>query len=211
MTFHHPSNIDARGSIFNDVHRDQINIQNYSVYITLGSTLGQALPYLRSSGVGPSLPIPGSDTLSQEIVVLPTCLSAANSTRDIAACLIVKIVQSLMASDASDQFRGLKEDLNILQQTLTLTGLAIQAYEHTPLAPSLANVVGKETERCLRVLRTLNGSIDAYQQGLNSTRLNFFWGQVWLSAHEQVELASLRRELSDCQKSLSGCLRVLDS
>jgi hypothetical protein len=45
MTFHHPANIDARGSIINDVHHDQINIENYNVYITLGSTLGQALVY----------------------------------------------------------------------------------------------------------------------------------------------------------------------
>ena len=211
MTFHHPANIDARGSIINDVHHDQINIQNYNVYITPGSTLGQALLSPHSLGVGPSLPIPGSETLSREIVVLPTSLSTAKSTRDIAAGLIVKIVQLLMSSDASDQFRDLKEDLNILQKTLTLTGLAIQAYERTPLIPSLANILGKETERCLNILRALNGSIDTSQRGLNSTRLAILWDRVRLSAHKEIGLASLRRELSDCQKSLSGCLRVLDS
>ena len=210
MTFHHPANIDARGSIINDVHHDQINIHNYNVYITLGST-SLSLPCPRRSGVSASLSIPGPDTISQEIAVWPTCHSTANSTRDIAACLVIKIMQSLMVSDASDQFYDLKADLHILQQTLTLTGLAIQAYEHTPLAPSLADVIDKETEKCLSVLRALNRSIDTYQQGLNLTRLKFLWGQVWLSAHEQVELASLRRELSVCQKSLGGCLRVLDS
>ena len=61
----------------------------------------------------------------------PTYHSAATFARDVTNGLIVEIVQLLMGSDAS--FHDLKEDLNTLQQMLTLTGMAIEAYEHTPL------------------------------------------------------------------------------
>jgi hypothetical protein len=209
MAFNRFTNTDARESVFNDVHRDQINIQTCNLYIVLGSA-EQAL-LLHSLGIDLVHPSSNSETLSRGTDLLPTYRFQADSAHDVAARLIVSIVQSLMVSATFDQFRDLRDDLNKLQQTLTLTGLAIRVYERTLLGRHITTAIGKETERCLGVLRALIESIGAYQRGFNSTRIKFPWSKVWWSTHDMDELASLRRELCDCQKSLGECLLVLDS
>jgi hypothetical protein len=211
MAFGHSSGINAEESIFNEVHRDQTNI-TYNIYITPGSDPEKALPLLCSLDAGVHLPTPSPESSSEGTVLLPTHHgSTTNSAGDIASRLIVSIVQSLMVSDASDQFRDLKRDLNRLQQTLALADLAIQAYECAPIGRSLASAVGKVVEQCLRVLRELLNAIDAYQLGLRLTPINMLWSRVWRSGNELDQLATIRGKLSVCRIELGECLQILDS
>ena len=205
--FDHASNTDASQSIFNDVRRDQ---NTFNVYITLDSAPEQTQHLLRSLGVVLPVPDEGSEISTRGTVFRPTHRSAATSSRDIAGRLIVEIVQSL-ESDAADQFRDLKEDLNILKQVLDLTGLAIEAYEHTSVGSTLGKAIDRETERCLEVLRELLNAIRAYQRSLRSTSINFLWGRVLGSAYTSDELAIWREKLTACEKSLAECLQLLDS
>jgi hypothetical protein len=209
--FDRASETDASNSIFNDVGHNQTNIRGYNVYVNLVSAPKRDPAVLRHPGVGPPLQDPHSETSSREIVLRPTFRSTDCSARDIAARLIVEIVQSLMASNASDQFYDLKEELNTLQQTLDLTGLAIEAHQCTPLGRILANSIGKETEQCIGVLRELLSAIRAYQRDRKSTLMNFSWSRVSGSGCESGERRIWRQKLSTCQRSLGECLQVLDS
>ena len=204
--FDHASNIDTRDSSFNGVGRDQTNI--YYVYNLVSPELhGQAV--LHRPGPVSSLQTPHSETPSGTIVLRPTFRSAASSSHDIAARLIIEIVQLLMTSDNSDQFRDLKEDLKTLQQTLDLTGLAIDAFQCIPLGRILASTIGNETEQCIGVLQEFRSAIRAHQQVLSSTRINVPWNRVG-SGWKSGEIRMWREKLSACQKSLEECLQVLD-
>lgn len=198
-------NTDARNSIFNDVSRDQTNIQttNYNVYINRFSAPEPGPAVSRSADACPSLQAPRSETSFQDIVLLPTFRSVASSVRHPAAQLIDEILQSLMASDI---WRDLKEDLTTLQQALDLTGLAITACLRTPLGQILANTIRKETDQCLGVLRELLTAIVTYQRYINSP-----WGQMWGSGCQSGEGGIWRKKLIACRKSLCECLHVLDS
>ena len=206
--FESASDIHANHSTFNGVGRDQTN--HYNIYVGAVS-IEHNHAVLRHSEAGSPLQGPHSDTSSRGIVLRPTFRSTASDDRHISARLIVEIVQSLMASDASDQFHDLKEDLNTLQQTLDLTGLAIEAYQCTPLGRLLTNTIGKEMEQCIGVLRELLSAIRAYQRDLGSTRVIFSWSRGSGSGYELGQIRNWREKLSACQKSLGECLQVLDS
>ena len=204
--FDRASHVDASNSIFNDVGHNQTNIiSGYNVYVNLVSATN------RRPGVGPPLQGLHSEMSSREIVLRPTFRSTDCSVRHIAARLIVEIVQSLMASNTSDQFHDLKEELGALQQTLDLTALAIDAHQCTPLGRILANSIGKETEQCIGVLRELLSTIRAYRRGLRSTPIIFPWSRASGSGCESGERRIWQQKLTASQKSLGECLQVLDS
>ena len=116
-----------------------------------------------------------------------------------------------MDPDSSDLYRDLKLELKSLQEIITLTGLAIQAYEYTPLGRGLANVVDQAAEGRRVILQELFDTISGYRQGLNPMDIRYFWRQVWWSGYEVDELASLRVKLSACRNSLLQCLKALNS
>jgi len=205
--FNHASDIGAKDSSFNEVGRDQTN-NTYNIVYNLVSAPERGLVFHRPGPISP-LQVPHSETSSRTIVLRPTFRSAPSSARHIAARLIVEIVQSLMDSGTSDQFCDLKENLNTLQQTLDLTGLAIDAFQCIPLGRILASTIGNETEQCIGVLRELLSAIRAYQRGLRSTRINLSWNRVG-SGCKSGEIRIWREKLSACQKSLGECLRMLD-
>jgi hypothetical protein len=89
------------------------------------------------------------------MALTPTFHPTISYSGNIAARLIIKIVELLMDPEYSDYHRDLKMELESLQQTLTLAGLAIYAYEYTPLGRSLADIMNQEAERCCVVLKDL--------------------------------------------------------
>jgi hypothetical protein len=217
MVLGNPRNTDARGGIYNDVNGDQthnttIHHQTINLNISLTGS-GPTLHHIgRDIGNDLALLTLGPETPYQNEVQAQISQSNARSTSsDIAPVLIIAIVQLLVDPDTSDYCRDLKVELELLHQTLTLAGLAIDAYEYTPLGRSLANIVNQEAERCCVVLRELLDIIDTYRQDLNPTRIWYLWRQVWWSGCDADELASLRIKLSACQKSLGQCLRALNS
>jgi hypothetical protein len=214
MVLDHSENVDARGGTFNDVHRDQFHArdnttiyhQTFHVNISAsspGQTLHRLLGDINTSD---------SRTWSEAKVLAPVNRSNTSSSgRDIAARLIIQIVQALIDPDSADLYQHLKLELKSLQTIFTLTGLAIHAYEYTPLGPSLTNIINQESERCRVVLQELLKTINRYRQGLDSTRISYFWRQVCWSGCEVDELTSLRMKLLACRESLGECLMALNS
>jgi hypothetical protein len=137
---------------------------------------------------------------------------ASCSTGDIAATLIIKIVQLLISNGAlSGEIQRFREELETLHKTLTLTGLATQTYQHTPVGRIVANVVIPEVDRCCVVLQILFHKINSFRQVLHPTSIRHLWHQVWWGGWADDEFASMRAKLLDVQKSLAGCLMALHS
>ena len=168
-----------------------------------------ALPHiLNEVSQKPSL---SAQTSSQIRVVAHAYCPEIGFAGDVTTSLIVKIVQSLVdRGEARDDYRILELELDSLRQTLTLTGLAIQAYENTPLARNLANSINPEVAQMRVLLQELFEKINNYQQGLKPTFIGAIWDQVWRSRRVDG-LASLRMRLSGYQRLLCGFLAALNS
>jgi hypothetical protein len=137
---------------------------------------------------------------------------ASCSTGDIAAALVIKIVQLLISSgELSSEIRLFKKELETLHDTLTLTGFAIQTYQHTPVERIVANVVIPEVDRCCAVLQILFHKINIFRQVLHPTSIHHLWHQVWWGGWVDDEFASLRTMLLDVRKSLAGFLMAFHS
>jgi hypothetical protein len=161
MAFSHSKYTDASGSNFYDAGRDHLTLNiNQTIHISITPLTSEQTCHnlLRNFNNGPPVSS-GPKTLSQIMRFAPIYHSEA----DIAARLIVQIVQSLMDSGTSDPYRDLKLELKLSQQTLALTGHAIQTYEYTPLGRALASTVNQEAEGCRMVLQELLNKINDYQ------------------------------------------------
>jgi hypothetical protein len=206
MAFSNSRLTDARESTFVDIGRDHnhdttihnltINVTNFSLW---GS--GRTSNHLRSA----------QESFSPRRVLEPKYQFEANSVDEIASRLIIEIVQALMSSGFSDYYQPMKLELELLQQTIFLTGLAKQSYQDTPLGPNLASAINQEIERGCIELQELLDTINRYRHGLNSTYIGYVWGHVLWGGEAADRLASLRLRLSVFQQSLGRCLRALDS
>jgi hypothetical protein len=208
-------NADARGSTFIDVGREQthnttIHHQTINLNISVSGPTRNLHHLLRD--VTDDVPAcwQGAQEL-QKKAIAPSFHSTASTSGDIVAHLIIEIVQLLMHTETSGDYRILKLELESLQQTLTLVGLAVHAYEYTQLGRSLANIMNQELERCRVVLQELLDTINGYRWGLSSTRIHYYWSQVWWSGCDVDGLMALRQKLAACQEYLSRCLKGLKS
>jgi hypothetical protein len=204
----HDQNIIS-DSVVNEVGRNQNNISDFIIIGSVSFNLVSAPEHDYPRPVAHSPP--PTETSSRKIVLRPTFHSAAGGTYLVAPRLVVEIVQSLMVLSASDQFRHLKEDLIALKQTLDFTGLAIEAYQCTPIGRILARTISEETVQCIEVLRDLLSAIRGYERDFRSTRRFFPSSRASGSGREFGEIRIWREKLSASQKSLGQCLLVLDS
>jgi hypothetical protein len=202
-------NVDARGGTFNNVGRDQYNLQ----LIIDGSTSERTVSgILRDFGLVPQLPTSGPATLPRrDVLAQAQHRYGADLAGDIAMSLTVKILQLLINHRESADDRALVQELNTLQQTLTLVGLAIQTYEYTPLGRNLANNIIPEVEKCCVALDELFHKINSYRERLFPTSIRNLWHQVWRSGSEVDGLSLLRARLSVHQRSLGEFLVALNS
>jgi hypothetical protein len=186
-------NVDASGGTFNNVGRDQYNLQ----FIIDGSTSERTVSgILRDFGHVPQLPTAGPATLPRrDVLARARRHYRADLAGDIAMSLTVKILQLLIDRRESSDDRALVLELKTLQQTVTLVGLAIQTYEYTPLGRNLANNIVPEVEQCCVVLDEMFHKINGYREGLFPTSICNLW-------HESETLH---------QRSLGECLVALNS
>jgi hypothetical protein len=213
--FSHASHTDASRSHFSNVGHDQHNVgrdQHNAGRDQLVQTINLNIP----------------DAASQETVqyVLrnishpPQQLSSSSSTLiitshhnrsacDVASNLIVEIKRLLIdLMKFSVDYRYLQDLLNTLHQTLFLTGLAIQAYEDTPLGLNLGVAVTPEVEQCQAILQYMLDSINRYRQILYSTPIRDLWPSVMWSGSKVLELVW---KLSAHQRALGQFLVALNS
>ena len=211
MAFNRASHVDVRGSNFSNVGRDH-NIYQ-TINITIADQAISPVKYtpsrtkrLRDDDISSQVQYKRRK-LSQNLNLvtdrkLPDGLRLLNSSGEtlstgtgsagaVAASLIVKIVHLLIdRKETGDDYRMLELELEPLRQILTLTDLAIQTYDHTPLGQNLASCIIPEIEQIGGILQELFDSIHSYRQD---------------------GLPSLREKLSASQTSLGVFLMALNS
>lgn len=199
MAASHPRNVDARGSTFTYIGRDShTHYQTVHVHLSHPDLPQRILRNFSGDG---SLQTPTSAGFQSGHSSLQSCFA-----REVAAGLVIKIMQSLM--EREPRYFRLKLVLELLHKTLTLGGLAIQAYEYTPLGRNLANVVNQEAEKCCIILQELLDKINCHCQGLISTNVQTLWRRVLWSG---CGLDEMEIKLSSRQRSLGECLMALNS
>lgn len=200
MAFVHPGPVDARKSHFYSAGHDQHNVFNRTIIITNSAqepTIRRVLSSLANSN--------GSPDISIKISSQKNVFDFARPSRtDVAPALIPEIVHLTVSAEPRDDYRCLKQELELLAKTVTLVGLAIEKFEYTPLCRNPANTLDPELERCCGVLRELFNGVNASHRALIPTSMRRLWSRVCSSGSEVV---ILRAKLSTCRDLL--CLFVL--
>jgi hypothetical protein len=161
--------------------------------------------------------VTGSTTSTTRILPANVVFTTANHFEagpidSVAAGLIDKIQQLLVDRiDLSDDDRRLNTELETLRQTLTLSRLALETFEFTPVGRNLANTISPEVEQCCAALQELFNSIDNCRRGLFSTFICNLWRRIWWSGCDMDGLISLREKLSAHRILLGGCLKAMNS
>jgi hypothetical protein len=88
------------------------------------------------------------------------------------------IIDIIALLKSSERHLDLIQDLKLLNEMLSLAGVAIQAYSDTPLGPGLASVINEIAFRCCIVLQELFERIKQCWQGLTPTKVHHLWRQV---------------------------------
>jgi hypothetical protein len=218
--FSHSRQIDIRRSNVANVGRDQTHYHRDVYQTNINITIADSTPERAITQIlhdldsisQSSTSSPGTLRRGDVPAPTPRHLSRAGSAGDIAIRLIIKIVQLLVdCKEFSDANQGLKLELETLQKILSLTGLAMQAYEYTPLGRNLASNIIPVVEQCCVVLDEIFVKIDSYRQGLHPTSIGILWHQVWRSGNGMDSLRLLRLRLFTYQRLLGEFLMALNS
>jgi hypothetical protein len=102
-------------------------------------------------------------------------------------------------------------ELKLLQQTLILHQLAIQAYSDRPLGQTLANTINPAVKQCNVVLQELLNSVSSTWP--NSIGIGDGWGSTstWWNGWDENELALLKGCLCRVRRPLGKMLLALNS
>jgi hypothetical protein len=122
--------------------------------------------------------------------------------------MIIEIIASLKSSERP---LDLIQDLKLLNEMLSLAGVAIQTYSCTPLGPGLAGVINQIAFRCCIVLQELIENIEQCRQGLTPTKVHHLWRHVLWSGFSDKELALLKDKLLVLRESFNSVLMALAS
>jgi hypothetical protein len=203
--FHGCGHIDASGSHFSNVGRDQTNVGRDQHIQTINLSIAETASHETVQHVLRSLP--QQTPFSSSTAVFTSHHN--RSTCDVASNLIVEITRLLDdLTKFSVDYRYMQELFKPLHKTLFLTGLAIQAYEYTPLGPNLVASIRPEVEQCCILLQDILDSIDRYRIILYSTPIRDLWPRVLWSGSKVHELTW---KLSARQRSLGQFLVSLNS
>jgi hypothetical protein len=189
ISIDHSNYTDARGSNFSDVHRDQIQYHNnitinFSLFSSRQTQTHNHIALDCSNDLSPSTS--DADILSRRRPLIiashdshHSVDTASGSAIGTSIGLIIQITSLLTGrGNSSNSHRDLESELKSLQQTLTLTGLAVQEYETRPLGRSLAHAVTPEIGRCCAILQKLRDSANGTLLGLNCTSISDLWRSV---------------------------------
>ena len=215
MVLHNCSNafarvntLDARGSTFNNVGRDQITNNNWFLFGSCHRCTHCQLPlnpnYNPPRPTGPDFLPQGSHLVTYRSDAIPDIEATTG--------VIDQITHYLYDHKySSNDHHDLVVELESLHQTLTLTKLTIQQYDKTPLGQSMANMVTPEVELCFVALQELLGSIDGIRLCLSFTRIGDLWRHVLWALLGGDEFALLRKNLSYSRQSLQELLVTMHS
>jgi hypothetical protein len=204
--FSHASNTDASRSDFSNVGHDQHNVGRDQLIQTINLNIPDTASQETVQYVLRNISHPPQQLSSSTLIITS---HHNRSACDVASNLIVEIKRLLIdLMKFSVDYRYLQDLLNTLHQTLFLTGLAIQAYEGTPLGLNLAVAVTPEVEQCQAILQYMLDSINRYRQILYSTPIRDLGPSVMWSGSKVLELVW---KLSAHQRALGQFLVALNS
>jgi hypothetical protein len=211
MASTHVGPFDARHSTFYHAGRDQTMIHNYNILIISPGGSRQRPPRIAVDTANTT----SSFICSPEF--LPGSLvaySSPNALALISAAVgsIDQITELLMDNrQSSSGHRDLALELESLQRSLTLTRLAIQRYDNTPLGRSLANTIIPEVLKCFLVLQDLFNNVDGTWLDFNITTVGGLCRRIWWDLWDGDQFASLRKKLCHSRQSLQALLMALRS
>ncbi|KZP32558.1 hypothetical protein FIBSPDRAFT_1036711 [Athelia psychrophila] len=125
--------------------------------------------------------------------------------------VIVDIMDALIESPSLHHSAKLPGTLASLQRILELTKLAIQAYQHSPLARTLSLAIIAEAGRCRQLLKELLSSLSHYRHTLSAAMLHFIREYISSSASESGVFTDLNSKLRECHGSFAACILALGS
>ena len=216
MVLHNCSNafarvntLDARGSTFNNVGRDQITNNNWFFFGSCHRCTHCQLPL--NPNYNPSRATTGPDFLPQGSHLV-TYRSDAIPDIEATTGVIDQITHYLYDHKySSNDHHDLVVELESLHQTLILTKLTVKKYDNTPLGQSLANTITPEVKLCSVTLQELVDSIGSTCLGLSFTSIYGLWWQIWWAMLGADEFASLRKRMSYSRQSLQHLLVTMHS
>lgn len=222
-------NIDARGSSFYNIGGDQNNYTDITDQLAVKRVRHTSIKRLRHHSVD-NISMSredGSDGDGEDNVlqIRRKRRKLSHDTRpcgrefalqwptgsagEVADNLIIKIVQLLVdRGDTGDYYRRLELELESLRQTLTLTNIALQIFERSPLGQNLRDSVVPQVEEICVVLKELYDRVDRYRKSLWPTIIRDLWRKVLRRGYDVDDgLRSLRVG----QQFLGGFLIALNS
>jgi hypothetical protein len=205
--FSHVSHIDANQSQFSNVGRDKYTVAHQTNLILASNRSQAALQHVLRSFCPSGQEVPPSPST----MIITRYTPHDNRRACEAACnLIVEITRLLVdLTKFSDDYQySQKLSLNPLHDTLFLTGLAIQAYENTPLAQNVNLVISPDIQKCHLILQGMLDTVDSYRQSLYRMPIYKLWPEVLWSGSEVQKLAW---KLSIPKSSLGQFLVALNS
>ena len=194
--FSHASHINANRSQISNVSRDQYNVgrDQYAVAHQTNLILARNVSQDTVQQVLHSFCPSGQEVppSSSTIVITPYTPHDNRRACEVACNFIVEITRLLVdltQFSNSDYRYPRKLSLKPLHETLFLTGLAIQAYENTPLARNMNLSIGPDIQKCRLILQDMLDTVDSYQQHLYRTCIYNLWPKVLWSGSEVQKLA----------------------
>jgi hypothetical protein len=209
--------INANHGIFNTVAGGQVNFHTHNygpvtIQCLSSSPLPQS-PYRPSHQPSSLLsrPISGPGVLFTEGPVVPCHFNfsaAVNAAIEGTIGLIIKIVDLLTNRRVPSNIH-LVPELKLLQHTLILNKLAIQAYSDNPLGRSLANTIHPAVEWSNVVLHKILDRLGS--TWLHSISVSDVWGSVWRNGWDEDELLLWKKEVCEIRSPLGEVLLALNS
>ncbi|KZP08602.1 hypothetical protein FIBSPDRAFT_938930 [Athelia psychrophila] len=175
---------------------------------------GHVLEHLRGTHMDaeahPSARGPSTAQTAATYVTIDTT-EAPTSARDpsIEIHVIAEMMDILLDNPSLRHSETLPETLASLRRMLTLTELAIRAYQQTPLAQTLNRAIIAEAERCRQLLKDLFNNLSDYRRVLPAVLFHFIRQYVWSTAREGGTVGDLNLKLRECHSSFAACILAL--
>lgn len=209
MFFNSSSSTNASNGIFNDVGGNQNSV--YYISNNYGPTIQLSVFAASPCHLTRHLPRKPNNNQSSDSTAGDIITLNHSSVAVIIRATIGHIVQitDLMLSRRVPSSSHLVPELKLLQQTLILYELAIEAYTDSPLCRGLANTITPAVERCSVVLKEIRDKISS--TSLKFISITDMCRSVWWNGWDENELMSLKRMVSGVRAPLSDMLLALNS
>ena len=166
---------------------------------TIPHTTGTARPHSANESVNNSTP--------NRILINIRYESAIHSLGEIRA--VTELLDTLMDIPTLRHSETLPKTLASLKRMLEWIKLAVQVYEHTPLAATLDDFITAQVELCRRLLRQLLTDLPNYRYALSAAMVHLIRKYMWSTIGEMNAISAADSNLRECHDSFASCVLAL--